>query len=206
MQQKKKRNPVNWEYIHKAYRAGRWSNRQIAGAYGEKHKGSKTYKETVDESAIRKRVKKYDWVKDLADQVKAATADKLIEESAEQVRKSAGKKKSAVRTSDEDIVDQASDLMVQIIRDHRRDIADLRELEEDCIKRLLDDEMQTVVGWYQGEASEREIGLGLLERTRIVKNLVAARGLRIKLERQAHGLDDKTDPDAPDDVSVTMEF
>lgn len=61
---KKKASP-DWEAIERAYRAGSLSVRSIAEAYGSK------------EATVRSRAKVHGWQRNLADQVRTATKDKI---------------------------------------------------------------------------------------------------------------------------------
>lgn len=148
-----KRSRVDWEACEKEYRTGTFSNRQLAEKYG------------CTEAAIRDRVKRYGWQKDLVEEVKKATSHKLL--------------RAELRTEEElredaKIVDVASDIRAGVVLEHRKDIRKLR----DVAARLLVD---------------LEIGeevLPLPQKSSVFRDLCNSLARVIPLERQAHGLDE----------------
>jgi len=95
------------------------------------------------------------------------------------------------KQSDDEIVEAAALARSGVIRLQRDDLAKLREHEMELERRLCDNEDQIVVGWYEGNASDHKVKIGLLERARIVREISTARHKRILLERLAWGIDDK---------------
>src|SRR5690606_16510539 len=104
-------------------RAGQLSNCEISAKYGP------------TEGAIRKRAKRDGWTRDLRDQVRKATADKLVRA---EVRK--------VDTQDDDrVVDQVSDRAVEIVLSHRKDIREGREMTSLLFEELRDGTVNRVL-------------------------------------------------------------
>jgi hypothetical protein len=185
---------VNWDFIKPLWRAGGLSNCEIARQYKALHKDSKEWKQSVDESAIRKTAKNKKWQRDLAEKVKKRTEEKLVRR---QVRAD-----NAIE--DDEIVEAAAETRAQVVELQRRDLKELKELEADIIRRLKEDEVQILVGWYEGSANEHQVQMGFLERVRAYRELVVARTKRISTEREAWGLKDKSKDGESKDVKVEM--
>lgn len=98
----------DWEAIESAYRAGSLSVRAI----GEKH--------GVNHATILKRASKEGWQRDLAEKVRNATKAKLIKSVTTSVTRDGNR--SPVVTDDE-IVDQASDEAVSVVKAHSEGLA-----------------------------------------------------------------------------------
>lgn len=160
-----KRGQVDWAALERDYRAGTFSNRELAHRYG------------CAESAIRYRAKAHEWQKDLNAEVRKATSAKLL--------------RAELRTpnaqEDAEIVDQASDFRASVVTTHRRDIQQLNGL-----KRILGDRLGQVLNGATPDGpclGERESPGDLLEKmTRITSKL-------IPLERQAYSLDSQDGDD-----------
>lgn len=192
---------VDWSFIRPLYEAGGLSNVEISLQYNDVHREQDEFKPTVSEAAIRKQAKEKRWKKTLADRIKKAAREKLVRGEFEAP---SGSNQDEI---DEATVRAASDSMVQVLKLHRKDIDQLKVLEKDLVRRLSEDEDQVVIGWFQGEASEHIIKLGLDQRARVYHRLVGAIGRRIQLERLAWGIDDKDkDNDLADRIEVNQEF
>lgn len=179
---------IDWEKIELDYRSGVKSLREIASEQG------------VSDTAIRKRAKRDDWVRDLSAKIKAK-ADDLVRK--EQVR-------SEVRTqstiSEKETIDANANLVASVRLSQRKDIQRSRK-----IAMSLFDELEHQVGIENVENLEK---LGELLRTEDDKGRDALNDLYMKiismpgrvksmkdlsdtlktliaLERQAFGLDDE---------------
>ena len=101
---------IDWEKIELDYRSGVKSLREIASEQG------------VSDTAIRKRAKRDDWVRDLSAKIKAK-ADDLVRK--EQVR-------SEVRTqntiSEKETIDANANLVASVRLAHRKDIQRSRSI------------------------------------------------------------------------------
>ena len=159
-----KRKDIDWEAIEKEYRSGVLSVREIANQHDISH------------TAIQKKAKEFGWKRDLTQEVRKEVARKLV---AKTVAKN--------DATDKEIVDAASDTAVQVIELHRSDIRKLRDLEQDLIRRLDEDEKIAIV--YQGKVTT-ELSVGLPTRADILQKLAFVANKRIALERQAFGIDE----------------
>ena len=179
---------IDWEKIELDYRSGVKSLREIASEQG------------VSDTAIRKRAKRDDWVRDLSAKIKAK-ADDLVRK--EQVR-------SEVRTqntiSEKETIDANANLVASVRLAHRKDIQRSRS-----IAMKLFDELEHQVGVENAELLEQlgeimrdedEKGqdklndiyhkiISLPGRVKAAKDLSDALSTLIRLERQAFDLDDK---------------
>jgi hypothetical protein len=189
---------VNWDFIQPLYRAGGLSNYEIARQYELTHANHEHWKPTVTEAAIRDYAKRHHWAKDLTEQVKQRTQDKLLRA---ELRVAKGETN---RESDEDIVEQAAENRAQVVAIQRRDLQELEAIEADIIRRINEDETQVLVGWYEGVANEHRVKLGLLERCRAYRELVTARTRRIATARIAWGLDEKKQQTETPGVDVSI--
>ena len=164
-----KRKPIDWAAIERDYRTGTFSNRELAHRHG------------CTETAIRKRAKREGWEKDLSEEVRRATAAKLLRtEVRTQVRTPNAREDAA-------IIEDAAELRASIVTTHRRDLVQIHGL-----KRILAGRLADVLQGIDPEGpclGEKESPGDLLERlSRVTARL-------IPLERQAHSLD--KDPGAP---------
>lgn len=147
----------DWEAIEAAYRAGLLSIRNIAGHHG------------VGESTIRKRANKQGWQRDLSHRVKAAAKDKQVRNSGARTELRTGPR------TDEQIVDEASDEITNVVIGHRKYIAQWKGITTKLAATL----------------SEMDVdGVNHSEFARSLNSGVDALGKCIKLERQAYGMDD----------------
>jgi len=109
------RNEVDWENVERHYRAGLLSIRQLGKQSG------------VSAPAILKKAKKEGWTRDLTTKVREAVNTQLV--NAEVNAEDAETKKRTER----EIVQQAAATIVQIVREHRKDIAKARA----AVERML---------------------------------------------------------------------
>ena len=179
---------IDWEKIELDYRSGVKSLREIASEQG------------VSDTAIRKRAKRDDWVRDLSAKIKAK-ADDLVRK--EQVR-------SEVRTqntiSEKETIDANANLVASVRLSQRKDIQRSRS-----IAMSLFDELEHQVGIENVENLEKlgellrsdddkgrdalnDLYMKIISmpgRVKSMKDLSDTLKTLIALERQAFGLDDE---------------
>lgn len=166
----------DWEAIEREYRAGQLSVSEIGRQYGVSH------------TAINKRAKKEGWKRDLSAKVRQEVSARLVSDAVS-------------ATNAREAVDLAAARGVEIVRQHRRDIARGRDLT----LRLLDelDATTTNVGELEEMISEETAddqspkrrdammkAVSLPSRAGVIKDLSTAAKAWVALERQAFGLDE----------------
>ena len=162
----------DWEAIERAYRAGSLSLRGIADKYD------------TNEGTIRSRAKKHGWLRDLTDQVRAATSGKLS--------------RKASRTDitqpdvreDAEIVEEASTEAASIVIAHRADLSQWR-----AIANKLRNALQDI------EVNEDNLG----DFSRSLNAGVDAQLKVIKGERQAYNLDTEGGPTDADEFTKLLD-
>jgi hypothetical protein len=169
---------VDWDSLAAEYRSGALSNVLLGKKYG------------VSEGAIRKRAKAEGWEKDLAGKVRNKVKEKLVrgEVRGHHVR-------------DADIVDEAANTGVFIVREHRKDIRTAGGIVALLMKELID----TVANRAEiEEAIEEETkadennqrrykmlkAISLPTNATVMRDLATAMKGLIPLERQAFNLDE----------------
>lgn len=194
---------VDWERIETLYRTNAASLREIAADHG------------ISEGAIRKRAKRDEWVRDLADKVRSK-ADSLVRKDL--VR-------GEVRTdpqSEKQAVDVEAQVQARIRISHRSDIGRYRAL---CMSLLSELEAQTgdvsaLVQLGEMLRSENDNGvdklndiyravIGLPERTKTMKALAESLKVLIGLEREAFGIEatpQKIEHSGSVESHMTIEF
>ena len=161
---------TDWLSLEKEWSTDNYSNTELAKKYG------------ITEGAIRDRVKRYGWVRDLSSTTATSTRAKLLRNEL-RLATSDGKSTGKPPTERE-IIDRASDTRVEIIEGHRYGTARLRDVAE----RLTDAAEQIVEG-------------GIAEPTVLSKMVASIEGLGrihdlvIKQQRQSYNLD--AEPPAP---------
>lgn len=167
-----KRNPVDWQACEADYRTGTFSNRQLAEIY------------KCTEGAIRDRIKRYEWVKDLSDSVRKETNAKLLRTDL---------RKDNVRSNAEDaeIVNNAADVRVGIVRSHRRDISALNDL---AIRLRVKAE-----GLIDTVADLKNLDSA----TSVIESLARTASRLVPLERQAFNLDETSVGDTKQEFKIS---
>lgn len=176
----------DWERIEADYRAGLLSIREIAAKNG------------ITDTAIRKRAKKSEWVRDLAAKI-AARADDLVRK--EEVRREV-RAQSAI--PERDIVEANAGIVAGVHLSHRRDIPKARSITMRLLEELeLQSGRENAELLEQlGELMRREDDRGqdklndlyqkiisLPGRAKTMKDLGESLRVLVTLERQAFGLD-----------------
>ena len=151
-----KRRAPDWEALEREYRTGCFSNRQL----GDKH--------GCTEGAIRSRAKRFNWQKDLTNQVRKATQEKLLREG---VRTQNAEEDAA-------IIEDAAATRAAVVLRHRGAVArDHDRLEKLSVK--LDGILKSITGIKEIEAAQS-----------VLESMARTRARLIPLERQAFNLGD----------------
>ncbi len=166
------RNRHDWEAIEEEYRAGVLSIRMIAT------------KHNINESSIRSRARRNDWQRDLTSKVKQATNNKLLSADA----RTTGTH-SDVRTTEQAIIEKASDEATGLVMAHRDNVAEYRQLSN----RISGFLMTCEITEENHQAFARSLNAG-----------IDALAKAIKLERQAYGLDDQLQNSSYDDDLIAL--
>ena len=177
---------IDWEAIEGEYRAGVLSIREIAKRFN------------VCDGAIRKHAKAHDWQRDLTKQVNAAVRTQLV--------------RTEVRTgnvrTERELVDAAADTVVQVVKHHRRDIAQGRTLLELLFGQLTaaaterDAVEDAVIAETKEDANAARRAqmfkaVSLPTHAATMRDLAQALRHVVVLERQAYSLDDRA-PEEPE--------
>jgi hypothetical protein len=175
---------TDWESIERHYRAGVLSLREIAKQHG------------VTDGAIRKKAKQLDWQRDLTAKVAEKVRTELV--------------RSEVRTpnarTEQEIVDSAAATVVQVVREHRRDIASGRNIVSLLMGQLVDvagkrDEFEGTIEVECAEDKTTERRNKLMKAVSIPAHAATVRDLSnamknlVGLERQAFNISDVPEPD-----------
>ncbi|KNH48352.1 hypothetical protein [Pseudomonas lini] len=161
----------DWEAIERAYRAGLLSVRAIGESHGVNH------------ATILKRAKKEDWKRDLTDQVRAATKQKVTTAVT-----SKGNQSKVV--TDAEIIDEASDQAAAVILAHRTGLAQWRGIADKLSLALSDME---VTEDNAGDFA-RSLNAGVDAQLKVIKG-----------ERQAYNLDTETGDKTVSDLAAMMD-
>lgn len=161
----------DWEAIERAYRAGLLSVRAIGESHGVNH------------ATILKRAKKEDWKRDLTDQVRAATKQKVTTAVT-----SKGNQLKVV--TDAEIIDEASDQAAAVILAHRTGLAQWRGIADKLSLVLSDMEVN------EDNAGDfaRSLNAGVDAQLKVIKG-----------ERQAYNLDTETGDKTVSDLAAMMD-
>lgn len=182
----------DWEQIKEQYRTGTASIRAIAREHG------------CSDGAIRKRIKKEGWKKDLADKVRKEVREQLVRE---QVLSKPGEQRTANQVRDEEIVEEAARKGADVVRYHRKVI----QIGHKVVENLLID-LHTAIGTREAlqeeiedqtaEDSNPKRRIELLKAVDLPKQATTALQLSnalqnlIRSERQAYGLDEGNEGDS----------
>lgn len=168
----------DWDTIQREYRTGLLSDSELCRKHG------------CSRGALQSMVTRKGWTKDLTHEVNQATRAALISEDAS---------KQAINQAennakDRDEVELAAQTRVEVVRQHRKDIARLRDLEQRLIDELGSKDnppKKLYMAQYQGVILQEEVGIAVTERASAFQALAGAAHKRIQLERQAFSLDEK---------------
>ena len=176
-----KKQNIDWGMVEMEFRAGQVSIRAIAQEY------------SVSEGAIRKRAKRENWQRDLANRVLSRVHDKL-ERSTQQVR-------SPNAISEESIIESAASRTMGIIDIHRTAADRARKVIEVLTKRIEDvlaidkEDVERYTDKSDDSTLVRDISkaMSLNSLTSSAKNIAGALDTLITIERKAYGLDNVED-------------
>ncbi len=186
----KPRRVVDWSLIKREYEVGQLSIRAIGRLY------------SITEGAIRKKVKKYGWKQDLAAKVRERIKEEIVRTAHEPVRSAYAQDPDADKTQEQIEADRAFQVEVaatrgvQIVREHRATLGQLRNV---C-RRLLD-RLNRYLDDPQGFDLEQQPFIGPKENLSDVMLRCAQAGAKfIPLERRAYNLDEESGGEAYEDV------
>lgn len=174
-----KKKKIDWEGIKREYRTGQVSITEIAAQFN------------CARETITRKAKKESWKRDLTKAVKKEVANKVTRITA--VTDESQVTNENVTMTDEEVIEKAAERGKEIIITHRRDIANLRELEKSLINELKNNPTKLYITQYQGKIIEKVVGLTVAERALAANNLANVQHKRIQLERQAFNLNDTGD-------------
>lgn len=151
---------IDWERIELDYRAGVMSIREIASKHG------------ITDTAIRKKAKAQDWVRDVSAKIQAK-ADKLvrIQEVRTEVRNS-----KEYKQTEKQIIDANAAAIADIRLSHRKDFVRFKTTIESLQNEL--DALNAIKDPYN-----------LVIRTKVLKDLTDTHAKIVALERQAYNMD-----------------
>lgn len=169
---------IDWEAIDREYAAGMLSVREIARRY------------SCSETAIRKRAKAEGWERDLTAKVQKEVRRKLVREG--------------VRTeaSEKEIVEQASETGVTIVRLHRKSVQKSQAIVENLLEQLSqfaevrDEIEEDILEDTRGSDGKVDYprrarmmkAVSLPSHSGVLRDLSLAQKNLIALERQAYNL------------------
>ena len=198
-----KKPVIDWERIEADYRSGILSLREIATAHGN----------IVDHMSISRRAKKFGWVKDLGEKIRAK-ANQLVMEQA--VTQTVTENK---RVTDSQIIENAGQQGASIIIAHRKTIERFKAL----VLKLLD-ELDTVTDGNElfrdlGVLMRQEDDKGQDKRNDVYQKVIELTGridgtkklsdtlkTLVALERENYGLNVLPKDGGQDDLANKMEL
>lgn len=184
----KRRKEIDWEAIEREYRAGQLSVVEI----GRQH--------DVSHTAINKRAKKEGWQRDLAKRVRQEASARLVSDSVSEANA-------------EQAVNEAAARVVEVVREHRKDIKAGRNLVARMMSELdattsqqdaLETEILAATGQDSSERRQAAMmkAISLPSRAGVIRDLSTAMKNLVGLERQAFSMDaDPSDNDKSKDIS-----
>lgn len=158
------KSKYDWEAIEKDYRTGRFTNVQIGKMYGP------------TEGTIRNRATKHGWSKDLSNEINYGIRAGMQSDGSKDL-------------TDQEIIDLAVQSGVELIREHRGDIRDLREIVKKVTKILCEqiDAGKLMIITKDGDPIQIDIPLEYL--AKVLNPVTQSLERLIKLERQSFGMD-----------------
>lgn len=173
---------TDWEAIARAYRAGVKSIRQIAGENG------------VSDTAIRKKATEQGWQRDLTERVNEQARASLVRNSV----------RAANPEAEQEIVEEAAEQVVTIVRGHRTKISRQEALVDLLTQQLVDvagnrDDFEQAI---EDETAEDQSGkrrsmlmkaIALPTHASTAVNLANALKSLIGMERQAYSIKDESE-------------
>jgi hypothetical protein len=165
----KEAQPIDWELVEKEFRAGQFSIREIA----KRHE--------ITDTTIHKRARRDGWTRELAHKIPAAVRERLARQDGLQKGLHEGLHASHAMEN-RNLLDNATTVGADVVKLHRKDIAQLHEIKAILAKRLIAHlNNEELDGPCLGE---RETAGDLLEK------LGRTTARLIPLERQAYSIDE----------------
>ena len=181
---------VDWARVERQYRAGLFSNKEIA-----------LDNNVHSESLIRYHAKRLGWKKDLSSEVRQRTRTKMVEnlasafEGPEIVNK-------IKQIEDEEIIEQAARTQVQVVREHQKTLGQghaltLRMLSELDATTSCNGELQDMIKSDVAPVRQRAMqnAVSLSARATTLRDLATAARTWVILERQAFSIADDNKDD-----------
>ena len=197
-----RRKAIDWEAIESDYVKDEMSLRQLAEKHGVGH------------NTIAKRVKKYNWVKDITDKVKQR-ADHLVSQKVKEISGLGVQK--GVQFQELSTIEANADHLAQIDWRHRTTILNLHERNTkiaEMLDKIIDEnelltlEVQQALDDGQLEPHQVNKALHVLAIPSIVdtnKKLLESTKLQIELERKITKLD-TTNTDGDEKANIVIDF
>jgi hypothetical protein len=180
------------EAIEADYRADLLSNRAVSTKHG------------CSEASIRKWALKFGWQKDLSGKVKNATKAKLTKAVAETAPK-AKEREPNTPLSDEEIIEEASNVAVDVITRHRVRAGEYQDIVEMYGKELRNQLTNGKLKVLAPNGDPMEIDIPLEYVGKCLNSATQSFERLVKLERQAYNLDDQQDSSYEDDLEALSE-
>lgn len=180
----------DWEPIEKAYRTGKYSNRQLSQIHGP------------SEAMIRKKAKDNGWKKDLSKPVNALIKDKLTAKPAQEKVEEKAKEQQVEpetlpRPTDEEIIEAAANTAASIVFQHRA-YAQKGRVITGLLLEKLEEQMKSGKMTISQFGKETEIDIPLDYMGKTLSAATQSLERLVKIERQAFRLDDDDQDDNPD--------
>lgn len=191
------RKTFDWPAIRRDWETGKYTNAELARYYG------------CTDTAIRKRVVREGWTRDLVPDVYKRTRQKVVRDT---VRANLEAEPGKAHGDDE-VVEAVAEHNAGVIKGHRNDIAQARTITQLLLMELHAEttNVELYQGLVEGHITDQQIqgqaahmlrkAISLPQRATTMKDLSQSLQRLITLERQAHNIDDDgTDEDPLEQV------
>lgn len=174
----------DWPTIRREYSTAQFSDSELARRYG------------CSRAALQKRVKKEKWKRDNSAEVRRVAQARMIEEDASIAKGVAGGVADPhAEKKEKTEIELAAETRVAVLRDHRKDIRKMRELESEFLVELQNDAVKLYMCNFKGDIFSEEVGIPITEKSQALNNLATVQSKRITLERIAFNLDEDDSKD-----------
>ena len=187
---------TDWDAINNLYRTGVLSKREIARQY------------RISESGLRMHAKKHGWEQDLAKQVQERAYAEL---------QHLEKKQS--HTAEAEVIETGAAMIVQVVRNHRNEIAAGRQITKLLLRQLQDvathrgsieAEIEAFTEEDEGGARRTSMmrAVALPSNVAVLRDLATTMKTYISLEREAFNIGDGASPEEekPKELSIVLDF
>lgn len=192
-----KRKQYDWDAIEREYALGQKSLRTLSTEFGPTPAG------------ISKHAKAHGWVQDKSDEVKRKTKAALLKEVVDV--------NQAVNAPTREDINRAVETNVRVIREHRKDVRNGRELVQllsdqlrfaaDNREKLQDDIYEDTKGDKKPDLKRRNAmmkSVALPSHAGVLRDLSTALKNLIPLERQAFNIDDRPNGPPIDEIELVF--